>query len=315
MLSPRESPKSYPNFFKDLEKRFPLLVSPKLDGIRMIVKPDEITEVSIDLDVSHTIGDYVCKSREFINLPSIQVQQLFSKCYELDGEIIEGCETDKNVFNRTQSYIMSENKPSDNIMFRVFDTADEEFADIPFETRLQLAEQQVILLNDPKVTIVHHEMCHNLEELLSIEERWLSIGYEGLMIRNPEGRYKHGRGTWKEGLIYKLKRFEDIELQVLGFIEQQHNTNIDVRDNLGGAKRSTAKEGMVDAGTLGKFISMYNGELCEIALGTMKHDERQLVWNNQDKYLNKWFTCRFFPHGMKNKLRIPRYIGWRTKGF
>jgi len=293
ILAPNNDPLKDPNYWNEL--KYPLLCSSKIDGIRMIVKEQR------------------CKSRTYIDLPSNQVQALFSNCDELDGELIVGNETDFNVYNRTQSYVMSENKIHDDIKFRVFDWAEECVADMVFHERLIIANVAIAKYKNPKVSIVEHTLCNNKEELLEYEEKQLELGYEGVMMRNPFGRYKHGRGTFKEGLIYKLKRFQDDEAKIIGFIEQQTNTNEDIRSNLGGAKRSTAKAGMVLAGTLGKFVVDYNGLELEIGCGAFLHTERLWIWKNMNFCLGRILKFRFFGHGIKHKPRMPRAIGFRDK--
>lgn len=315
MLAPNVDPLRYPNYFKEL--RTPLLCSPKLDGIRCIVKNDIEHEISLDLNVKSTeTKRSVCKSRKFIDLPNKQVQKLFSNYLDLDGEVIEGEETDFDVYNRTQSYVMSENKTSEDPRFRVFDFAEEGSAHIPFEDRFAIASAYVLQLNDPKVTMVEHILCKDVAEVLIYEEMQLKLGYEGIMMRDPLGRYKGAdgkanRGTWNEGLIYKLKRFEDFESPIIGFQEANTNINEKVRDNLGNAKRSTALSGMVKSGTLGKLGIIYKGEEEWVSCGVMSHKERQLVWDNQEMYRGRLAKIRHFPHGQKDKLRMGRFVGWR----
>ena len=53
------------------------------------------------------------------------------------------------------------------------------------------------------------------------------------MMRNPIAPYKQGRGTFREGIIYKLKRFEDSEAVIIGFVEQMTNQNVLEKDELG----------------------------------------------------------------------------------
>lgn len=312
MLSPGNSPADTPTYFSDL--KFPLMCSPKLDGIRCIVKQDQRVDYT-DFDGEPIpCGDTraVCKSRKFIDLPSVQVQTLFSGCLEADGELIAGCETDFNVYNRTNSHVMSSNKPHEDMKYRVFDWADEAWADTPFILRYQQVIDMVKFWGNPHVTAVEHTLIDNTEDLQAYEEEQLALGYEGIMWRDPNGRYKHNRGTWKEGLIGKLKRFADEELIATGFIEGKYNTNEDVRDNLGGAKRSTSKEGMVASGMMGKIVAMWNGVEIHVASGIMTHAQKKHVWENQDQYLGRIFTMRHFPHGKKDLPRMPRFHGWRN---
>ena len=100
LLSPQEDPLRYPDYFKKL--RFPLMVSPKIDGIRGIVK-------------NHTM-----LSRTGKLIPSYQVQEEFTYIDDLDGELVEGLPNTPDVYNRSQSHVMSMGKPG-NIMYHVFD--------------------------------------------------------------------------------------------------------------------------------------------------------------------------------------------------
>lgn len=106
LLAPSQTPSNYPDFWKKL--KYPLLGSPKLDGIRCIVDGQ-----------GHT------RSRTWKFIPSLQVATMFGDVPWLDGELIEGNWTDYNVYNRTNSHVMSENKPGD-MRFYVFDYAHPE---------------------------------------------------------------------------------------------------------------------------------------------------------------------------------------------
>ena len=70
MLAPGNDPMSYPDYFKEL--KFPLLASPKYDGIRALPK------------------NSVVMSRTFKPIPNTEIQENFSKFNDLDGELIVG---------------------------------------------------------------------------------------------------------------------------------------------------------------------------------------------------------------------------------
>lgn len=290
LLAPQEDPISFPDFFRKLN--YPLLGSAKLDGIRALPR------------------DNVVYSRTMKPIPSYQVQDEFGWVQWGDGELIEGNATDPDVYNRTQSHVMSREKFGE-LTFHVFDFAAPQGLTLPYYRRLEKAQKH--FEGHPNVTIVDHFEINNETELLEAEEGILSLGYEGMMLRNPLGHYKMGRGTFKEGIIYKLKRVEMLELRVIGFVEKMHNTNLLETNELGLAKRSHKKEGMVNAGTLGKFIVDYNGEPQNVAPGTFKHSELQEIWDNRDNYLEKFLCVKHFPIGVKDKLRQPRAHGWRDE--
>jgi DNA ligase-1 len=294
MLAPAEDPMSYPNYFNEL--RFPLLVSPKYDGIRCIVK------------------DGVCKSRSFKDIPNLQIQEMFSRFNQFDGELILGEPTAVDVYNKTQSVVMSKDKDAFQIRFYVFDYAGEESANEPFDFRLMIAKNWHETRAEYKssfVKIVNHVLVKNSEELIDYEAWALLQGYEGIMMRDPKGRYKHGRGTWKEGLIYKLKRFKDDEAEIVDFVEMLHNTNEGIRNELGYIERSDTKDAKEGTGMVGKFICKFNNDLIEVAAGQFNHEERKIIWDNKESLKSSILKFRHFTVGVKDKPRFPRAVGFR----
>lgn len=292
LLAPSQVPSNYEKYWEKLQ--YPLLGSPKLDGIRGVVS-----------------ADMFLMSRTWIQLPSYQAQELFTSVPYLDGELIEGCETDFDVYNRTQSHIMSENKPGD-LSYHIFDYAHPDYHHLPFYERHLMAQRLIEGRNEP-FKIVPHVPIENEEELLEYEQAQVTLGFEGIMLRTLNGRYKPGRATINEGIIYKLKRFLDAEGIVVGFIEREINTNEQLRDERGYAKRSSAKAGMRGAGTLGKFIVDFNGQEINVGPGTFKHSELQKIWDNRDAYLQRILKFRYFAHGIKDAPRHARATGWRDQ--
>lgn len=297
LLAPNEDPMSYLNYFDELQ--FPLLCSPKLDGIRC-----------------NTLRKG-CLSRTLKPLPSKQVQQLFSLCDGLDGEIIVGNPCDEDVYNRTQSHVMSKDKPADDVRFYVFDCNYTTLAGIPYQGRLEEASKLVdsYINRDPSIHIemVEQVMCNTLQELWDFEAKCLAEGYEGIMMRDPNGIYKHGRGTFKQGIIYKLKRFADDEGTIVDIIEGTNNNNLQERDERGYSKRSTAKDGLTASGILGTFIVEFNGEYINVAPGKFDHKQRKEILENKLAYLGELLKFRHFPRGVKEKPRFPRAIGFRDR--
>lgn len=297
MLAPPECPLSYPDYFKELQ--LPLLLSPKYDGVRCITRGTPIRAMS----------------RTWKPLPSQQVQEDFIDFPGFDGELIEGIPTDFGVYNRTQSHVMSFGKPGD-LRYFVFDTTHPDHIHKPFYERLEIAHKAVEFLN-PRYVPVRHVDVEHIDDLLAYEEEQLKLGFEGIMCRNPVGHYKQGRGTFKEGLIYKLKRFEDDEGVVLDIYEQMTNNNVKTTDERGYAKRSDHKDNKTPSGMAGGFIVGFdlNGHAIEleVAPGAFTHAQRKEIWENKDRHIGNTLKFRFMRHGMKDKPRFSRALGWRTK--
>jgi DNA ligase-1 len=292
MLSATIDPLNDPLVFGKL--KFPLYASPKLDGIRAISMG----------------GQLLSRSGKLI--PSKQAQQMFGHFNGLDGELIYDNPTITNVYNITQSFVMSISKPAVEadgkplLRFYVFDRVSEG----TFEERFNS-----LPTGDEWLHRVNQTLVHNLDELLQFESDCLALGYEGIMLKKPDGPYKQGRSTFNEHYLMKLKRFSEEDCVVVGFVEQMTNTNTPIVDALGYTERSTAKEGMVPANTLGKLVVIFGGEELEISCGAFDHMMRKHIWQHQDIFLNKVVVVRHFDINLVGyKPRFPRAIGWRDDG-
>jgi DNA ligase-1 len=195
----------------------------------------------------------------------------------------------------------------------VFDQTNDETLLKPFIERLEIVKERVLKLNDPSIWFVEHDLVENYDELLEYEQKYLLMGYEGLMMRTPGGIYKCNRATYRDQIIYKLKRFTDAEGKIVGFEEGNTNTNVQERDERGYAKRSSSKDGLVAAGTLGKILVGFEGNVLKVAPGAFTHHQRKAIWDCQDAVLGKWLKFRYFSIGVKDLPRFSRAVGFRDE--
>jgi hypothetical protein len=130
---------------------------------------------------------------------------------------------------------------------------------------------------------------------------------------NPVGQYKQGKSTLTQGLAYKFKRFTDTESPIVGFEERMTNTNVQTRSQLGYAKRSQSREGLVPAGTVGVFLVDYNGVIVRVSPGTFTAKELQEIWDHREQYLGRLLKWRFFGHGIKVLPRFGQAEGFRSE--
>jgi DNA ligase-1 len=271
--------------------QYPVLASPKLDGIRCL-----------QLD-GRTL------SRKFLDIPNHHVRETMRGLpEELDGELmVEGAS-----FNEVQSAIMSEGGKPD-FRYHVFDYVSTSLTRTYAE---RIAELRDLVL--PSFCIkVMPKLIMTSDELDAYEQECLDKGYEGIMVRAPNGPYKCGRATARQGYLLKVKRFSDSEAEVVGFEELMHNENEATKDELGHTKRSKALGGLVAAGTLGKLIVREIGNTpwkgSEFGIGTgFDAQQRQQIWDNRASYLGKIVTYKYQPHGMKDLPRLPVWKGFRS---
>ena len=159
-------------------------------------------------------------------------------------------------------------------------------------------------------TIIHK--CHTIKDLDFFLKHEEKVGGEGLIGRNPNGRYKYGRSTPKEQFSMKFKFFESDEFEVVGFTERMHNSNEQKRDELGYAERSSAKEGMIPMNTLGSLVLKYGDTTFNVGTG-FSDALRDEIWFNQEKYLGKLASIRYMSVGMDKLPRCPSFIWFRDE--
>jgi len=274
---------------KQLNFIVPLYVSPKLDGLRCIIRGGQ----ALSRNLKPFRNEFV---QEVLgNKPELE---------GLDGELIVGLPNEGNVLGRTQSGIMSvEGKP--DFTFHVFDHVLD--PKLPFRRRLELASA---VLN-PFVFAVPHYGCSDLEEFLQLEERFLLQGYEGVMARHPGSLYKFGRATMNEHGLIKFKRFTDSEGIVESIEEGVVNENEAQVDLLGRTKRSHHTENFVPSGKVGTLYvkDLKTQELVRVSPGRMTHDMRRHYWDQPHELIGSIVKYKWFDY---NTLDAPRFATYQA---
>ncbi len=292
--------------------KYPVLASPKLDGIRCVMV------------------DGQALTRKLKPVPNKHVRAwLEANCPDgWDGELMLPAPA---TFQHISSTFMSVNKiPPEDWYFAVFDwmpPLSEGAAQGPavrkgaiVATRSAIWRERdlrtVPITGDVRghVQIVPQLVIDSEPELQAFEEKCLAEGYEGVMLRAPGGPYKHGRSTLNEGWLLKLKRFEDSEAVVVGVVERMHNENPAEVNELGLTKRSHAKAGMHGNGALGalQVRDLSTGVEFEIGSG-FTEIQRVHFWKHQRSVLGKVCKYKHFAQtGVKDKPRFPVWLGWRA---
>jgi len=273
--------------------KFPLIASPKLDGIRCMVY------------------NGVAMSRNWKPIPNAHVQKLIGRpeFNGLDGELGVGNPGSPDFYRNTMSAVMSEDGEPDFIYW-IFD----HFYDgqKPFRQRIQNLNSQMAVgaLQYPGC-LVEQRTIMNQQELNLYEAECLGQGYEGLIVRNPESPYKNGRSTAKEGGMVKIKRFSDAEAQIFGVQELMKNANEAGVDAFGHTERSSHKANMVPMNTLGALLCV-TPEGVEFGIGTgFTAEMRADFWAQRKNLIGKFVKYKFFDGGNKEAPRFPVFLGLR----
>lgn len=274
--------------------KFPVLVTPKIDGIRCL----RINGRSV--------------SRSFKEIPNRYIQEKMKDLPDgLDGELVI-----KGGFQKTTSGVMSRDGEPD-FEYYIFDWVPMDFRCDWIEYAYWVRMNKLNQLELPSWCIkLIPEQIPNIGNLELFESEMFALGYEGIMIRQPDSPYKCGRSTEKEGYLLKIKRFEDAEAAIIGFEEQMENCNELGKDELGHAKRSTSKDGKFGKNTLGSLIVVGKPPFCNqrFKIGTgvgLTQELRQDIWNHPIKYIGRMITYKYQKTGTLNLPRLPIFKGFR----
>lgn len=274
---------------KDLSTlHYPMYLSPKLDGVRAIVK------------------DGVVYSRSGKPIPNKNVQRMYGHRHGYDGELIYGSPTDANVYNKTVSAVMTEDGPKVN--FYVFDYWD---STDTYESRYGWLYETVLSCG---MRLVPQYEVTSEDDVIKYEKVMLDLGYEGVMLRNLNAVYKHGRSTVKEEGLLKVKRFIDSEATILDVHPLFRNNNKAKTDALGYTERSTCKDNLVATNLLGSIIVKDLYTDVEFSIGSGFDEQTRIdLWQQKDLLIGKIVKYKHFPVGEKDKPRFPVFIGFRPK--
>jgi DNA ligase-1 len=287
--------------FDEARLRFPYFASPKLDGIRCLVFEGGARTRSMKPIPNEYIRTWFMERRELLA--------------NMDGELIVGDPTASNCYAQTSSGVMGV-KGTPAFAYFVFDVVDAGGRRI-FSDRAREAEYRLKSIKDTNVGWLTATVVDNMTELLRYEEKVLQLGYEGVMLRHPDGAYKQGRATVNEGTLLKVKRFKDAEAVIVGVEEQMFNGNTGFRNEIGRTARSSARSGKTGKDTLGALVveglpgQPFAGVRFNIGTG-MDDALRAAMWARD--MTGVVVRYRYFDVGVKDAPRHPVFAGFRQSG-
>ena len=276
---------------------FPLVGSPKLDGFRCLVDERGGLTSSMKFFQNRFVAEVLRK-------PTY---------HGLDGEIVVGSPFKENeeddVFHRTSGPIRRFDGEPD-FRFYVFDNHLQ--SSLSYQKRL--VDVCMDIADDGRLIVLEQRILKNVQEVIAYEQEMAEKGYEGAMVRSLSSPYKQGRCTLKEGHIFKRKPFDETDAVIIGFEEQNENTNEKIINRLGLSSRSSHKKNMLGKDTLGAFILKSNlWELpfnCGSGRG-LTDRLRKKIWLDKESYLGKTVTVKYQSYGSITKPRIPIFLRFR----
>lgn len=284
--------------FDETKLKFPIVAMPKIDGVRGL----NIDGNMVGRSLKPHANIY---TREFFSVLSFN---------GFDGELAAELWTHPDLCRITTSAVNT-HKGEPYTIWWLFDLLLESTADFPYTVRLKfLADYLKQLQKDwpdinDRIKIVPHKIIENKEELQVFEDWCLDAGFEGVILRDPNGKYKPSRCTVKGAQYMRIKRFVDAEAKVLRLIEGETNTNIAQTNELGLQYRTTHNAGMVPNGEVGALIceDLKTKEEIKVSAGRMTKDEARRYWAEPSLLVGQIIKYQHFPKGVKDKPRFPTF--------
>ena len=175
--------------------RFPVLATPKIDGIRCFTAEGE------------------ARTRSGVPLPNDFARAWIGRhCPDgFDGEL-----TVRGLTPHAASAALMRAGGRPDFAFHVFDFVFDSTRD-PYAQRIaELARLEWAAPGRNRVVHVLPSFIADQPALDAFEARCLAEGFEGVCLRDPHSPYAAGQSTAREGWLLKLKRFADREAEVIG---------------------------------------------------------------------------------------------------
>jgi DNA ligase-1 len=167
----------------------------------------------------------------------------------------------------------------DKIQYHVYDV----ICDEPYFKRYEIIRK----IKGTNVCCVETKTAVSREEIETYHTHYTGIGYEGIMIRNPEGIY-HEKARSKD--LLKYKHFKDAEFLVVGHTEGKHGIPVFT---------------CVTDKAFGKHCAFGVMMKCSTSL-------KQEMLENVTDYYNKYLTVKYQELSEDGVPRFPRGIGFRS---
>ena len=180
--------------------KFPCYVQRKYDGTRCIAIGG---------------GLFSRMRKAFPNLEHIKAElAALPADLALDGELYSDTLTFQEIVGMVRRETLKDGDAAKQlqVQFHVYDIV----SDQPYEERLGRLQALMAAFNFRYIKLVKTEVADSVEDVKRLHVTYVSEGYEGIMLRNADGRYAVGA---RSADLQKYKEFLDSEYKVVGYKE------------------------------------------------------------------------------------------------
>lgn len=259
--------------YKDYEKKlkFPVIVQPKLDGIRCLITKS---------------GMFSRKGEKIISCPHIlsALAPVFQDNPDIiiDGELynhefMADFNTLASIIRKTKPEEVRKNlvESANKIQYHIYDVLDQ---NLSWFERVTPIITKLMVMGD-SIKFLESHTAQNAEEIDKLYSTFVELGYEGVMVRDPVAGYEPKRSV----ALLKYKEFMEEEFTIVGVEEGVGN-----RSGMAGAINMLTKD---------------NKPFKATPMGTDEH-RRQLL-KDAARVINAHGTVKFFHYTPDGIPRFP----------
>jgi DNA ligase-1 len=290
---------------------FPQFCSRKMDGVRIIFYKGQIL------------------SRSLKQIPNKQLREKFEPIRKysednnliLDGEIYSHSLTFQQIISFTMTQDFEDKKSikkfgkvmsiPEHLKFYCFDCLKGQYDEKPFQRRIEDVYSLKKKFRNIVETVDQY-LIESKEELNDFFNKALKDGYEGLILKSPEGQYKYGRTRFRENLMYKLKPFQDFDAEIIEIIqatEAKEGSEKKINE-LGRSQTSRKKDDRELINKASCFKVLYEGKELKVSLA-LTDEEKIYIWENQKEFIGRIIQYKAMMIGSKDLPRHPIFQRYR----
>ena len=282
---------------------YPMMASTKFDGNRLLIRPDGFWSRSLKPQPNKHLATHF--------------KDLLALAKELN--VVFDCEwySHEMTFSQMQSVMRSFAEPipvgMSAYVFDMLKLAEWEIGGEPkFDARVKRYTGVLMDGRPANTVIVAQVPVQTAAQAQELYQQNLLDGYEGLMLRSPRSKYKHGRCSLRECIMYKFKEFVTDDVMIVGFEQQKQmkpeyaESEDRTRDVMGYMERSHKQEHYEYIEEIGSVIVKdSNGRQFGACFARGFDPEAQgITWKNREKFIGKMCEIRYMRIGMKDNPRM-----------
>ena len=178
-----------------------------------------------------------------------------------------------------------------------------------------------LLSGAENVELMEHVHLENSEQAENYYQQALDDNYEGIMLRNMNSAYKHGRATHRQDIIFKFKAERTYDGVIVDVVQGKKMKKglVRERDSVGHLKRSHKLEDYEPDNILGALTvqtTMDDGEIVisNINFGKGYTDKiLREMWQDRDSLIGKGVVFKGMVSGVKDKPRMGLLMDFRPE--